>query len=95
MQVVHGRLHGFMSQAVSDIGGRGACAEHVDRTGVTEAVCRAQVLKPLGRQGLKEKLLAEAVDAVPGEFLSPLIDKDAVSVKGLGPRWMPAGIWAP
>ena len=84
-QVVHGRLHGFMSEAVPDIGGREACGEHIDRTGVTEAVRRAQVLEPLGRQGLKEILLAEAIDAVPGQFLCPLIDKDAVSIKGLGP----------
>jgi len=85
MQVVHCRLHGFMSQAVSDIGCGEACAEHIDRTGVPEAVRRAQVLEPFRRQGTYEILLAEAVDAVPGQFLPPLIDKDAVSVKGLGP----------
>jgi len=44
---------------------------------------RIDVFKPLGRKGLFEILPADAVDAMAGEFSSPLIDKEPVLIWGL------------
>jgi len=47
---------------------------------MTETVYGIDVFKPLGRKGLLEILFANAVDAMAGEFFSPLIEKEPVLV---------------
>ena len=43
LQIDHGGLDVFMSQFVSDIGDRMALREHIDGTGVAEAVNRVDI----------------------------------------------------
>ena len=63
VQVNHGGLDIFMSQAVFDIGNGVSATEHVHGTGVPEAVGRMDGLKPLLRQRPLQVFLAQPVDA--------------------------------
>jgi acetylornithine/succinyldiaminopimelate/putrescine aminotransferase len=83
MQVRHGGLEVIMSQAVFDIGGGVPPGEHVDSTGVAKAVHRVDNLETFRRQGHGEVFSAKAIDAVAGEFLTALIDKEALLIEGL------------
>ena len=67
-----------MAQAVFDIGGRVTLSEHVNRTGVAKAVNGIDRSKALRRQSQGEIFSAEPIDAVAGEFLTALIDKEAL-----------------
>lgn len=72
-----------MSQMVLDVGDGMATIVHVNGPAVTKAMDRIDVFKPLGRKGFFEILFADTVDAMTGEFLSPLIDKEPVLIWGL------------
>ncbi len=67
-----------MAQSVFDIGCRETCGEHIDCTGVAEAVHGIDRSKALRRQGNGEIFSAEPIDAVAGEFLTALIDEEAL-----------------
>ena len=75
-----------MAQAVFDIGCREASGKHVDRTRVPQAVDGINRSETFGRQGCGEIFSAESIDAVAGEFLTALIDKEAL-LKGRLWRW--------
>jgi len=78
VQVGHGGLEVIMAQAVFDIGCREAFGKHVDRTRVAKAVYGIDRSKALRRQGHGEVFSTEAIDSVAGEFLTALIDKEAL-----------------
>ncbi len=78
MQVGHGGLEVVMTQAVFDIGGRVTPCEHIHGTGMAEAVHGIDCSETFGRQGGGEVFSAESIDAVAGEFLPTLIDKEAL-----------------
>ena len=78
MQVGHRGLEVVMAQAVFDIGCRVTPGEHVDRTGVAKAVNGIDGSETFRGQGHGEVFSAEAIDAVAGEFLTALIDKEAL-----------------
>ena len=67
-----------MAQAVFDIRGRVPLGEHIHGTGVAKAVHGIDCSKALRRQSDSEVFFAEAIDAVAGEFLTALIDKEAL-----------------
>ena len=90
MQVGHGGLEVVMAQAIFDIGCREASSEHIDRTGVAKAVNGIDRLKALRGQSHGEVFSAEPIDAVAGEFLTALIDKEAF-VKGRLWGWPESG----
>jgi len=75
-----------MPQAIFDIGCREASGKHVDRTGVPQAVNGINRSETFGRQGCGEVFPAKAIDAVAGEFLTALIDKEAL-LKGRLWEW--------
>ena len=52
MQIDHGGVDIFMSQAIFDIGNGVAAAEHIDGPGVAEAVRGGDMLQALLRQNL-------------------------------------------
>jgi hypothetical protein len=72
-----------MAQAVLDICYGLTLIEEIYCPGMPETMDRIDVFKPLGRKGLFEILPADAVDAMTGEFFSPLIDKEPVLIWGL------------
>ena len=78
MQIGHGGLEVVMSQSVFDIGCREASGKHVDRTGVPQAVNGINRSETFRRQGSDEVFSTEPIDAVAGEFLTALIDKEAL-----------------
>jgi hypothetical protein len=86
MQVGHRGLEVIMAQAVFDISGGVTPGEHVDRTGVTKAVHRIDDLEALWWQGHREVFSTQSIDPVAGEFLTTLIDEEAVLIEGLW-RW--------
>jgi GNAT superfamily N-acetyltransferase len=83
LEVDHGGLNVVMAQAVFDICDGLAPMEKIHGPAVPEGVDRVDVLKTFLGQGLGEMLLADAIDAVAGEGLSPLTDKKMVLIKGL------------
>ena len=78
MQVCHRGLEVIMSQSVFDIGGGVSPSEHMDSTGVTKAVHGIDDLEAFRGQSHREVFSTEAIDAVAGEFLTALIDKEAL-----------------
>jgi hypothetical protein len=80
VEVRHRGLEVIVSQAVFDIGGGVPPGEHVDSTGVAKAVHRVDNLETFRRQGHGEVFSAKAIDAVAGEFLTALIDKEALLI---------------
>ncbi len=83
MQINFGGLDIVMSQMVLDVGDGMATIVHVNGPAVTKAMDGIDVFKPLWRKGLFEIFFANTVDAMTGEFLSPLIDKEPVLIWGL------------
>jgi hypothetical protein len=79
-------LEVIMAQAVFDIGCRETSGKHIDRTGVAKAVHGIDRLEALRGQGYDEVFSAEPIDAVAGEFLTALIDKEALLIRRLW-RW--------
>ena len=72
-----------MAQAVFDIGGRVPPGEHIDRTGMAKAVHRIDSLETFRGQGHREVFSTKAIDPKASEFLSPLIDKEALLIEWL------------
>jgi len=83
MQINFGGLDIVMSEMVLDVRDGMATIVHVNGPAVTKAMDGIDVFKPLWRKGLFEILFADTVDAMTGEFLSPLIDKEPVLIWGL------------
>lgn len=69
-----------MSQAVSDICQGVAAQQHIHRTGVTKAMDRVDMLESFGRERPGEVFLTDPIDAVSGEWFSPLVDKKIMSI---------------
>ena len=76
MQINFGGLDIVMSQMVLDVGDGMATVVHVNGPAVAKAMDGIDVFKPLWRKGLFEILFADTINAMTGEFLSPLIDKE-------------------
>ena len=69
-----------MPQEILDFGDVFALIEKVNGPGVSKTVNWIDGLKTLRRQGHVEIFSAKAIDAVPGEFLRSLTDKDSMLV---------------
>jgi hypothetical protein len=67
-----------MAQAVFDIGCRETSGKHIDRTGVAKAVDGMDDLEAFRGQGHGEVFSTESIDPVASEFLTALIDKEAL-----------------
>jgi hypothetical protein len=80
MEVRHRGLEVIVSQAVFDIGDGVPPGEHVDSTGVAKAVHRVDNLETFRRQGHGEVFSAKSIDPVTGEFLTALVDEEALLV---------------
>ncbi len=78
IEVRHRGLDVIVSQAVFDVGCRVSPGEHVHGTGVAKAVHGMDDLEAFRRQGYREVFSTEPIDAVAGEFLTALIDKEAL-----------------
>jgi hypothetical protein len=78
VQVGHRGLDVIVTQAVFDVGCRVPPGEHMNGTGVSKAVHGIDDLEALRRQGHGEVFSTEPIDAVAGEFLTALIDKEAL-----------------
>ncbi len=80
MQIDSGRLDIVVAQMVLDVRDGMATIEHINCSRVTEASNGIDIFEAFGGKGLFEIFPADAVDAIAGEFLSPLIEKEPVSV---------------
>ena len=80
MQIDGGGLDIVMAQMVFDVRDGMATIEHINCSRVTEASNGIDIFEAFGGKGLFEVFPADAVDAMAGEFLSPLIEKEPVSV---------------
>ena len=78
IEVRHRGLDVLVSQAVFDFSGRVSPGEHIHGTGVAKAVHGMDDLEAFRRQGYREVFSAKSIDAVAGEFLTALIDKEAL-----------------
>lgn len=83
MQVRHSGLEIIVSQAVFDIGGRVTSGEHMNSTGMAKAVNGIDGLETFRRQCYGEVFSTKAIDPVAGEFLTSLIDKEALLIEWL------------
>ena len=83
MQINFGGLHIVMSQMILDVRYGTSAVEHINGLAVAKRMNRIDVLQPFGRQGLFEILFADAVDAMAGKLLPPLVDKEPVLIWGL------------
>ena len=86
MQVGHGGLEVIMAQAVFDITCGLPPGEHMHGTGMAKGVHGIDASKTFRGQGQGEIFPAEAIEAVSGEFLTALIDKEALLVGGFWAR---------
>ena len=86
IEVRHRGLDVIVSQSVFDVGCGKTSGKHVDRTGVAKAVHGIDDLETFRRQGHREVFSAEPIDAIAGEFLPSLIDKEALLI-GRFWRW--------
>ena len=75
-----------MAQAVLDITCGLPPGEHMHGTGVAKGVHGMDGSKTFGWQGHGEIFSTEAIDAVSGEFLTALVDKETL-LKGRLGRW--------
>ena len=80
MQIAGGGLDIVMAQMVLDVRDGMATIEHINCSRVTKAANGIDILEAFGGKGLFEIFPADAVDAMAGEFLSPLIEKEPVLV---------------
>ena len=80
MEIDGGGLDIVMAQMVFDVRDGMATIKHINCSRVTKAPNGVDILEAFGGKGLFEILPADAVDAMTGEFLSPLIEKEPVSV---------------
>ena len=87
MQVCHGGLQVIVSQTVFDIGGGCAPSEHMDSTRMAQTVNRIDTFEAIRGKGHGEVFFAKTIDAVAGEFLTSLIDKETLLIQGLW--WWP------
>jgi hypothetical protein len=78
IEVRHRGLDVLMSQAVFDLSGRVSPGEHIHSTGMAKAVHGMDELEAFGRQSQVEVFSAKSIDAVASEFLTALIDKEAL-----------------
>lgn len=78
IEVRHRGLDILVSQAVFDLSGRVSPGEHIHGTGVAKAVHGMDDLEAFRWQGQVEVFSAKSIDAVAGEFLTALIDKEAL-----------------
>ena len=76
--ISHHGLDVIVTQAVFDVGCRVPPGEHMNGTRVPKAVHGMDELEAFGRQSQVEVFSAKAIDAVAGEFLTALIDKEAL-----------------
>ena len=65
-----------MSQMVLDVRYGVSAVEHINGLAVAKRMNRIDVLQPFGRQSFFEILFADAVDAMAGKLLAPLVDKE-------------------
>jgi hypothetical protein len=84
LQVGHGRLEIFVSQAVLDVRDGLPSIEEIHGPAVPEGVNRIDVLQTLRGQRPGEVLQAEAVNPVAGELFPTLTDEEPVLIDGLG-----------
>ena len=83
MQINFGGLQIVMSQMVLDVRYGTSAVKHINGLAVAKRMNRIDVLQPFGRKGLFEILFADAVDAMAGKLLPPLVDKEPFLVWGL------------
>ena len=86
IEVRHRGLDVIVSQSVFDVGCGKTSGKHVDRTGVAKAVHGIDDLEAFRRQGHREVFSTESIDAIAGEFLTALIDKEALLIGRLWAR---------
>ena len=75
MEINGGGLDAVMAQMVFDVGDGMSAVEHVHCPAVTKGMHGIDMLESLRRKSLFQILSADAVNAMSGEFLSPLTDK--------------------
>ena len=80
MQIDGGGLDIVMAQMVLDVRDGMATIEHINCSRVTKASNGIDILEAFWSKGLFEILPADAVDAMAGEFLPPLVNKEPVLV---------------
>jgi hypothetical protein len=78
IQVRHRGLDVFVSQAVFDVDCRVSPGEHMNGAGVPKAVHGIDDLEAFRRQGHREIFSTKPIDAEAGEFLTALINKEAL-----------------
>ena len=83
VQIVHGGLHVFMPQVVSNIGDGIAASEPMDGAGMPEAVSGGELSETFRRQDHGQIFFAQPMDAVSCKSLFALIDKQALLEQGL------------
>jgi hypothetical protein len=84
MKINHGGLDVLVPQTVFDLDYVPAPGKQIHGPSVPEGVNRVDIYQTLGRKDFGQILSADTVYAVPGEFFSPLTDKDPVLVQGPG-----------
>lgn len=84
MKINHGGLDVLVPQTVFDLGDVPAPGKQIHGPSVPEGVYRVDIYQTFGRKDFGQILSADTVYAMPGEFFSPLTDKDPVLVQGPG-----------
>ena len=80
VQVCHGGLEIVMAQAILDIGCREASGKHIDCARMSKTVHGIDGLETLRRQSDCEVFSAKTIYTEAGEFLTALIDEEAMLI---------------
>lgn len=93
LEIGHGGLDVFMTQAVFNVSKRIAGSEHVHGAGMPETVGGMKGFDSIRRQGQLEIFFAQPINPMPGKFLAALVDEQA-SEPGFGlMRYMAIYFW--
>ena len=83
MEVDHGGLYIIMSKAVFDLGYVFSSVKEIHSPGVSKGVNRVDVFEAFMGQYPGEVFFTDSIDSMAGEFLTALIDKDALFIERL------------
>jgi hypothetical protein len=81
MEVDGGGLDVVMAQVVFNVRYGMAGVEHIHSACMTEAVNRIDCLEPFRGKGPREIFFADPIDAMPSQFLPPLVNEEPIFIR--------------
>ena len=80
MEIDGSGLYVVMAQVILNIRDGMAGIEHIHSAGMTETVNRINQLETFGGKGHGKIFFTDSIDSMPGQFPTPLVDKDPIFI---------------